>query len=255
MSAVNNEGVTPLSWAAQSPDLLSLCLKHLNASNPEDKSSGTVILQAISANAVSCLKMLLDLGFKVNLSNVFGKTALDSGLELGYSLVIHILLSYEAKPGLRWKVDSEFIQQWGAEEWFPHLIKQIRSTSVHQYVYQFYAYESVEREDEIVVDKSSPDAPYLEATVPTRFDDVRGIVFHFIPHDQGNTPRLEFYGITLVLTCHCIGWSDQKAKWGGSHVDSSSFFEVGCKITMYAIISVSMFMPRANGIPTGKSGM
>jgi hypothetical protein len=154
---------------------------------------------------------------------------LDSGLALGSSLIIHILLSYGAKPGLRWKVDSEFVQHWSAEEWFPHLIKQIRSTTVHQYVYQFYAYEFAEREDEIVVDKSTPDAPYLEVTVPTRFEDVRGIVFHFISHDQGNTPWLDFYGITLVLTFHCIGWSDQKAKWGGGYVDSSTFFEVGCK--------------------------
>jgi hypothetical protein len=26
-----------------------------------------------------------------------------------------------------------------------------------------------------------------------------------------------------------IGWSDQQAKWGGSYVNSSSSFEVGCK--------------------------
>ncbi len=190
ISAENNEGITPLNLAAQNSDLLSLFLTHLDPSNPQYKSSGTSIIEAVLANSQSCLEILLKLGFDVNSINISRKTALDIALELASPVMLPTLLRYQAKPGLKWDVGSEFIQQWKNEEWFPRLIRQIKSTRIDTYIHQFFAYETVEREGEVVVNESSPDVPYLEVTVPSRFDDVQGVIFHVVSHDQGISPNL-----------------------------------------------------------------
>jgi hypothetical protein len=108
--------------------------------------------------------------------------------------------------------------EWRREEWFSYLVKQIESTTIDQ----LHAYEYAERGVEMKVDGSSPDEATLEIIVPSCFEDVRGIRFHFVsPSNAEGTAPSPSAMDTLVLIVYGTGDSIEKGGWGGSYANSS----------------------------------
>jgi hypothetical protein len=98
----------------------------------------TSLSQAVMANSPACLDVLLRRGLNVSVKDVSGKTALDFALELGSPEILSKLLQYHPVPGIRWDLDSEFIQYWKEKTWFKALEVQIKSASIpRMFVHQF----------------------------------------------------------------------------------------------------------------------
>jgi ankyrin repeat protein len=184
--AMRRDGITPFHWAAKEPTILDFVLSKVQSLENVRHLIETSLSQAVMANSPACLDVLLRRGLNVSVKDVSGKTPLDFALELGSPEMLSKLLQYHPVPGLRWDLDSEFIQNWKEKNWFKALEVQIKSASIpRMFVHQFFSYKEAKREDLLRYDRNTPNLPYLQLTVPAEFDSVQGVVFRIVSHDQG----------------------------------------------------------------------
>lgn len=190
ISAVRDDGITPLHWAAKSEIILSVFLAKMAQSDLQRSWMGTSLIQAVQSHSLDSITLLLERGININSMETSGKRPLDYALELGSPQILSTLLAHKAKPGLAWNIASTYIQEGKNYPWFSGLVEIILRGDIPQLWLQRFPHILGAREEEKVVTQSSPDLPYLEVLIPHELDDVQGIIFYIESHDQGQSLNL-----------------------------------------------------------------